>query len=623
MKKTAIQVLKEKFHALSVLVSRMQTFAGIGTQSYGGARDLYQALGYLENPKYIDYLSRYKHQDIAKAVIDRPVKATWRGPLALLESEAENETELEKAFTDLNKRLKLKSIFSRVDRLSSLGKYGILYLGLDDVRGVEDYANEVKTGKRVLKYLKPFGEGSATITEYEADPTKDRYGLPKFYQIQVQTIGGESTMSVKVHYSRVIHIIEDQLENDIEGNPTLEAIFNCLMDIEKITGGDAEMFWRGARPGHAAVEKEGYNLTADEQTALKDQFDEYEHNLRRILTLKGIDLEALQSQVADNPQTHFDIQIQKISAQTGIPKRILTGSERGELASSQDADEWSSFVLARREEYAEPNIVRPFVDRCMELGILPLIEDYEVSWSDLFAISTAQQVEIGVKRATALNQYVTSPIAQQIVSPDAFLEYFGGFSQEDIELINAMQTDEILMEPEVTDEENELLTQGGAGSGNFDHEGRPGEVGGSGDKGGTMKEKIVKTIKELENESKEYYLDYAYYGIRFERRHDLQEGYVLENSKSNRDREDLRDFPIFGTPEYDEMEEMDGTSAYFVFDSIKGERTKWLGQVLSYVNNESNEFAWYLIGSQKLADEEGEDENEIIMIDATIIKKIE
>lgn len=512
MKKTEIQVLKKKIQVLSVLVARNQLLYGISTQSYGGARDIYQALGYLENPKYTDYLARYKHQDIAKAVIDRPVKATWRGPLALLESEQENETALEKAFTDLNKRLKLKSIFSRVDRLSSLGKYGILYLGLDDVKGVDDYANEVKTGKRVLKYLKPFGEGSATITEYEAEPTNERYGLPKFYQIQVQTIGGESTMSVKVHYSRVIHIIEDQLENDIEGNPTLEAIFNCLMDIEKITGGDAEMFWRGARPGHAAVEKEGYNLTSDEQTALKDQFDEYEHNLRRILTLKGIDLEAIQSQVADNPQTHFDIQIQKISAQTAIPKRILTGSERGELASSQDADEWSSFVLARREEYAEPNIVRPFVDRCMELGILPLVEDYEVSWSDLFAISTAQQVEIGVKRATALNQYVTSPIAQQIVSPDAFLEYFGGFSQEDIELINSMATDEILLEPVVTDEENELLTQGGAGSGNFDHEGRPGEVGGSGDGGSrynelrTVAESVLKD--QLPNE-----LDYRYVGF--------------------------------------------------------------------------------------------------------------
>ncbi len=462
-KKPTIQSLQKRIQALSVLVARSQLLSGIGTQSYGGSRDIYQALGYLENPKYSDYLARYKHQDIAKAVIDRPVKATWRGELALLESDAENETKLEKAFADLNKRLKLKAVFSRADRLSSLGKYGILYLGLDDVKEISDYAKPVTTGKRVLKYLKPFGEGSATITKYESEPTNDRYGLPLFYQIQVQSTGTESgtqsTTSVNVHYSRVIHIIEDQLENDVEGSPTLESIFNCLMDIEKITGGDAEMFWRGARPGHAASEKEGYSLTDDEIIAMKDQFDEYEHNLRRILTLKGIDLEALQSQVADNPQEHFDIQIQKISAQTGIPKRILTGSERGELASSQDQDEWNTFILSRREEYAEPCIVRPFVDRCMELGILPDSDDYEVQWSDLFAISAAQQVEIGVKRSTALMQYCNNPVAQQIVSPDAFLEYFGGFSQEDIELINAMNTGEVLSEPELTSEEQDLIKE--------------------------------------------------------------------------------------------------------------------------------------------------------------------
>lgn len=135
-------------------------------------------------------------------------------------------------------------------------------------------------------------------------------------------------------------------------------------------------------------------------------------------------------------------------------------------------------------------------------------------------------------------------------------------------------------------------------------------------------EKILKAIEELENEAKEYYLDYKYYGIRFESRHNLEAGYVLENSKTNRGREDSREFPIFGTPEYDEMEELDGTCAYFIYDGEKEEKTKWLAQVLSYVNDDSDDFAWYLVGCERLSDEEGEDDNEIIMKDATIIKKI-
>jgi len=455
-KEVTIQSLEKRIQAMSIIVARNQLATSIGIQSYGGDRDIYQALGYLTTINYQDYKDRYLRQDIAKAVIDRPVKATWRGELCLIESDNDNETELEKKFDELNKKLKLKSVFARADRLASIGRYGVIYLGLDDIKTTEDYAIPVKKGQRVLKSVRPFGEGSALIGEYESDVTNERYGMPLFYNIQVVNTSGSSS-TIKVHYSRILHIVEDPLESEIEGMPSMESIFNCLMDIEKISGGDAEMFWRGARPGMDAAVKDDYHMTADDETDLKDQFDEYEHNLRRILRTKGIELKQLEQQVAD-PSTHMDIQLQKISAATEIPKRILTGSERGELASSQDQDEWNTYVQARRDEYAEPNIVRPFVDRCIELQILPEpATDYDVDWSDLFAISEAQQVEIGLKRATALNQYSSNGISQQIVSPEAFLEYFGGFSQEDIELIQEMNSAEVLLELEVSPEEQELI----------------------------------------------------------------------------------------------------------------------------------------------------------------------
>ena len=63
-----------------------------------------------------------------------------------------------------------------------------------------------------------------------------------------------------------------------------------------------------------------------------------------------------------------------ISAETGIPKRILTGSERGELASSQDRDNWF-------ERYPERILILVFLfifyAFCLHIlilfrGILPL-----------------------------------------------------------------------------------------------------------------------------------------------------------------------------------------------------------------------------------------------------------
>ena len=78
-------------------------------------------------------------------------------------------------------------------------------------------------------------------------------------------------------------------------------------------------------------------------------------------------------------------------------------------------------------------------------GILPKAETgkYDVKWSDLFAISEAELVEIGVKRAEALAKYASQPVAEAIVSPQAFYEMFLGLSTEQIEQIQQMQQNDI------------------------------------------------------------------------------------------------------------------------------------------------------------------------------------
>ena len=98
---------------------------------------------------------QYKRQDIAKAVIDRPVKATWQGQLELIESEDAEKTPFEQGWYDLNKKFKLRSLLSRVDKLTGIGRYGVLFLGLDDAKNRESLKNPVATGKRKLLYIKP------------------------------------------------------------------------------------------------------------------------------------------------------------------------------------------------------------------------------------------------------------------------------------------------------------------------------------------------------------------------------------------------------------------------------------------------------------------------------------
>ena len=446
--------------AYSELVNRALLAGALGKQQYSGDRDIYQALGYLKEITFADYLERYIRQDIANAIVTRPVEATWVSDVGIAETDDDNETPFEKAYSELDNRLGLKYKYSQVDKLTGIGRYGVLLLGLSDTKVVGDFAQPVGTipsSKRELMYIKALTEEAAQINKFVDNPSDPRYGLPEFYDITVADAGADTTSTILVHYTRVIHVIDSTLESEVYGTPRLEAVFNRLMDLEKIVGGSAEMFWRGARPGYQGILDKDYNMTTAVKEALIDQIDEYEHNLRRMLVNEGIKYEPLTSQVAD-PAGHIDVQIQMISAQTGIPKRILTGSERGELSSDQDKTEWLTKIHARQLNYAEPRIVRVFIDRLVEIGVLPKPQDrYTVMWEDLFSITMKEKAEIGRIRATALKEYAMSPMAESIIPADAFLEHIIGFDKEEIELIKEQQEAVILKEPSVTEEENEML----------------------------------------------------------------------------------------------------------------------------------------------------------------------
>jgi hypothetical protein len=438
------------------MLSRIESFSRLGYQ-YGGDRDIYEALGYKTELDSSDYYAQYSRQDIAKAIINKPVSATWRGDLTITESSDDNDTPLEVAWKEMEKDLSIKSKFSRLDKLVALGHYGVLLLGFDDVQSESDFFRAVIPGRELL-YVKPLTETSAQVQHWEDDPTSERYGLPNQYQLSIILPGGQNSKLISVHHSRIIHVAgEDLLENEIEGAPRLEVVFNRLKDLEKIVGGSGEMFWRGARPGYQGKVDPEYNMTEDTIDGLKEQISEYEHNLRRILVNQGVDLEALAAQVSD-PSAHVEVQIMMISAVTGIPKRILVGSERGELASSQDRDNWHDMIQSRREEFAEPRMVRPFIDRCIEYGALPPMtpEGYGVEWQSLYEQSDKDKAEVGKIRSETLKNYSSAPVNQDVIPPEAFFKLFMNLDDDQIELIQE-QRDAAITEEEMDFEEEETV----------------------------------------------------------------------------------------------------------------------------------------------------------------------
>ena len=420
--------------AFAALVSRASLASYLG-QTYGGTRDMYSNLGYNKNPVFNDFMSKYLRQDIARAIINAPVCASWAPHPEISESE-DKETAFEKDWNDLIKTKRVFNCLQRVDTLQAIGEYAVLLLGFD---GESDLSQEV-SGAASLLYLAPYSQQNATISTYDADPKSERFGLPQTYSINMRAVGstaGTLTTTRAVHWSRVIHVAEDNLDDDVLGTPMLLSVLNRLEDIDKVAGGAGEMFWRGALPGYGFSIAKDASPTPQSLTELQTEIENYMHNLQRYIRLEGMDVTNLAQQVAD-PTGHIGVLIDLISGATRIPKRILLGSERGELSSAQDERAWQKRIAQRQQDHCEPTILRPFIDRLILHGVLSEPADgYSCIWPDQFAQGEKEQAETAALKSRALRDYVESG-GETILPAEFWASRIMGFDQVTMDELEAM-----------------------------------------------------------------------------------------------------------------------------------------------------------------------------------------
>lgn len=395
--------------------------SGLAGQHFNGDRDLYTTMGYPKALSVEDFFDAYLRQDIAGRIVDAFPDATWReAPELVCQNDA-----LQSQFDALDRELRLYRTLHRADRLAGIGHYGVLVLGLDGGEPMDQPANG--SNYRLL-YVQPHSERTAQIIRWDDDPTSPRYGKPKTYRITTGvnwTGAGASQRTVNVHHSRVIHFAERALEDESIGTPRLERIWNRLMDLDKLLGGSAEMYWQNVAMIMQLKADIDVQWDPEEAAALTAQVEEMQHGLRRWLRTRGIDANNIAPglQGAD-PNNHIEKQLDIIAGATGIPKRILIGSEAGELASSQDENNWSGRVQERREQYATPSILRPLIDRLQRLGVL-IKEHFDVEWPESDTLGEAGRADIALKKAQAVATYANAPGAELIIAPEEFRHYLG------------------------------------------------------------------------------------------------------------------------------------------------------------------------------------------------------
>lgn len=372
--------------------------------TFNGNRDLYEALGYPTELCAEDYRAEYERNGVAARIVEAYPKDTWRGGAELIEDEdLDTVTEFEQAFFDLDQRLNIWDVFERADILAGLGQYAIVVIGAPGK--LDEPLTHASPDD--IAYLTPYSEEDAPVKEIETDEANPRFGRPTTYEIRrtvttMKTYSAAALIGKRVHYTRVLHIIDGLLDDEINGTPRLKRVWNRLIDLEKVTGGGAEAYWKRADGGLQLDLDPTLELDDDAETELREQVDDYVHGLKRVMTTRGLKINRLGSDVAgfkDPASAIFD----QISAATGIPQRILMGSERGQLASSQDRTNWDERVAARRTGWAEVRVVRPFVLQLIALGALPQPKQYDVRWSPTQTLDDMQRAELADKYAN-INQ---------------------------------------------------------------------------------------------------------------------------------------------------------------------------------------------------------------------------
>ena len=412
---------------ISDIVSRASLAARAG-ETFGGSRDLYSAFGWKRSITFDDVYSKYRRNNIARRIVDLPVNDTWSEPPELLDGN-DPETPFCFAFRDMAQRVRLWQYLERADILAGVGEYSVLLLGFKDTVG--DLKLPVKGAKDLL-YLSVYSQKSAQITKLDDDPQSVRFGLPLLYDIDLgRSASGLPTSGLgtrRVHASRLLHVAEGLLEDEVYGRSRLEACYNLLDDLAKTVGASAEAIWRLAYKGLFITNRDDYEMPVkgtDAADALDDQITEFIHEFRRALILEGVDVSELGGAVVD-PSGFFSVVISLLSAATGIPQRKLVGSERGELASSQDERNWAAQIASRRTTFAGPVLLNPLVDRLIETGVLPEPDsgEYNFVWRPFYQPTEEEEAETALKAAGAIAKLVPQGAADILLDTDVFVRAY-------------------------------------------------------------------------------------------------------------------------------------------------------------------------------------------------------
>ncbi len=348
----------------------------------GKKRDYNRTFGYPRNITYNQSLNRTKRNGIAKRLLEKPAVDTWSDPPCLIGKKVFIER-----FNEVISSCDLFNKMYELDKLAGMDSYAIMVIGLKGDTSDMSQPVSFNEGAEVA-YLQQYPAFLAPVKQWIDDVNNPRYNMPESYSIR--NTSGRGSKEVIIHHSRVLHVAEGSLVNNIFGHPRLWTHWNTLDDLVKVVGGSAEMHWFAAYMGLHVNIPGDKQLKPGTEANLNRQLSDYHDGIGKAIRTRDVEITPLGGTTVD-PSGLFQVLLSSLAIESGIPLRILLGTEAGALSSEQDRANWAKEVDNRRNLFIEPIFLNPMLRLLVNMGVLPEEPGLQWEWESGFKLNRLER----------------------------------------------------------------------------------------------------------------------------------------------------------------------------------------------------------------------------------------
>lgn len=407
---------------------------------------LYHGCLYPDTVTFRQYYDMYSRNNVAARVIETFPNYTWNvapfiadagGLESRFSVKAKELLEAEIPWKDgLNQSV--LATLKQLDILGGIGGEALLVFGFGDDKKLSQPVETQKGTK--LKYLKVLHNGQFKTHKKDENKDSERYGDIETYITTDFATSGEINFvntiapGTIIHHTRCLHFKESS--GLAYGTSRIQKCYNQLLDIVKVSGASAEVYWLGAFSGLSVETLPDVVLDDTQRAAMQESIRKYFNGLARSLLFEGGKAKLLYPAIV-SPKEHFDLQISMVSIASEIPRRFLTGAEAAKLASQQDGINWMDRVDNRRTQFIGPKVVSPFLQRCISAGVLPTPKGgtVKVTWPKTQSLPLNERAEAAKLMTEAVALYFTSGM-YKVMDLQSYLVSICGYGEEEARVVS-------------------------------------------------------------------------------------------------------------------------------------------------------------------------------------------